>query len=178
MDTVTYNLSTCSICGGNTTNSRAALPRLDFGDTVFRGVLLRDSGWYYHAENSSEKRRREGTGVQAVVDISCCHYFCKYVMLRPPASDRTNFGLELVGLIVWGISIDQEYHWMVGQVSFFLCKHILRTVDQWEKLHWQESWNSCCWYPNGQHSSLRLYCRLPSSAWHVGCHLLFCFAKS
>lgn len=27
-----------------------------------------------------------------------------------------------VGLIVWGISIDQNYHWMVGQVAFFLCK--------------------------------------------------------
>lgn len=28
--------------------------------------------------------------------------------------------LTAVGLIVWGISIDQEYHWMVGQVAFFL----------------------------------------------------------
>ncbi|OJJ81491.1 putative MFS transporter, partial [Aspergillus glaucus CBS 516.65] len=25
-----------------------------------------------------------------------------------------------VGLIVWGISIDKNYHWMVGQVAFFL----------------------------------------------------------
>lgn len=26
----------------------------------------------------------------------------------------------IVGLILWGISIDQEYHWMVGQIAFFL----------------------------------------------------------
>jgi hypothetical protein len=26
-----------------------------------------------------------------------------------------------VGLVIWGISIDQNYHWMVGQVAFFLC---------------------------------------------------------
>lgn len=28
----------------------------------------------------------------------------------------------IVGLVLWGISIDQNYHWMVGQVAFFLCK--------------------------------------------------------
>lgn len=26
-----------------------------------------------------------------------------------------------VGLIVWGISIDRQWHWMTGQVAFFLC---------------------------------------------------------
>jgi hypothetical protein len=30
--------------------------------------------------------------------------------------------LTAIGLIVWGISIDREYHWMVGQVAFALCK--------------------------------------------------------
>jgi hypothetical protein len=30
--------------------------------------------------------------------------------------------LTAVGLIVWGISVDQGYHWMVGQVAFALCK--------------------------------------------------------
>jgi MFS family permease len=30
--------------------------------------------------------------------------------------------LTAVGLIVWGISIDKGYHWMVGQVAFALCK--------------------------------------------------------
>ena len=28
----------------------------------------------------------------------------------------------LVGLIIWGISIDKHYHWIVGQIAFFLCK--------------------------------------------------------
>lgn len=28
--------------------------------------------------------------------------------------------LSAVGLIVWGISVDRAYHWMVGQVAFFL----------------------------------------------------------
>lgn len=27
-----------------------------------------------------------------------------------------------VGLILWGISVDYGYHWMVGQVALFLCK--------------------------------------------------------
>lgn len=27
-----------------------------------------------------------------------------------------------VGSILWGISVDKNYHWMVGQVAFFLCK--------------------------------------------------------
>ncbi|KAJ5563416.1 hypothetical protein N7535_008580 [Penicillium sp. DV-2018c] len=27
--------------------------------------------------------------------------------------------LTAIGLIIWGISIDQNYHWMVGQVAFF-----------------------------------------------------------
>ncbi|KAI6855169.1 hypothetical protein D0864_11734 [Hortaea werneckii] len=28
--------------------------------------------------------------------------------------------LSAIGLIIWGISIDKSYHWMVGQVAFFL----------------------------------------------------------
>lgn len=28
-----------------------------------------------------------------------------------------------VGLILWGVSIDKSYHWMVGQVAFFLCTY-------------------------------------------------------
>lgn len=30
--------------------------------------------------------------------------------------------LTSVGLIVWGISIDRNYHWIVGQVAFALCE--------------------------------------------------------
>jgi len=32
--------------------------------------------------------------------------------------------LTAIGLIVWGISVDKGYHWMVGQVAFFLCKSL------------------------------------------------------
>lgn len=28
--------------------------------------------------------------------------------------------LSAIGLIIWGISVDQLYHWMVGQVAFFI----------------------------------------------------------
>lgn len=30
--------------------------------------------------------------------------------------------LTAVGLIVWGVSIDYGYHFIVGQVAFALCK--------------------------------------------------------
>ena len=30
--------------------------------------------------------------------------------------------LTAVGLIVWGVSVDKGYHWMVGQVALALCK--------------------------------------------------------
>ncbi len=33
--------------------------------------------------------------------------------------------LTAVGLIVWGISLDRGYHWMVGQVAFALCEFVL-----------------------------------------------------
>lgn len=35
-----------------------------------------------------------------------------------------------MGLILWGISIDKGYHWMVGQVALFLCKYSCLTNDQ------------------------------------------------
>lgn len=28
--------------------------------------------------------------------------------------------ISAIGLIVWGLSIDQGYHWIVGQIAFFL----------------------------------------------------------
>lgn len=29
----------------------------------------------------------------------------------------------IVGSILWGVSLDKNYHWMVGQVAFFLCEY-------------------------------------------------------
>ncbi|KFG83841.1 putative MFS transporter [Metarhizium anisopliae] len=33
--------------------------------------------------------------------------------------------LTAVGLIVWGVSVDRGYHWIVGQVAFAICKSCL-----------------------------------------------------
>ena len=34
-----------------------------------------------------------------------------------------DFGrLTTVGLVLWGASVEQGWHWMVGQVAFFICK--------------------------------------------------------
>lgn len=37
----------------------------------------------------------------------------------PGSLDLTN---SVVGSILWGVSVDKNYHWMVGQIAFFLCK--------------------------------------------------------
>lgn len=42
--------------------------------------------------------------------------------------------LTAVGLIVWGISIDKGYHFMVGQVAFALCKLTHRHLSYLQKL--------------------------------------------
>lgn len=33
-----------------------------------------------------------------------------------------NLTFVLVGSIVWGVSLDKNYHWIVGQIAFFLCR--------------------------------------------------------
>jgi hypothetical protein len=30
--------------------------------------------------------------------------------------------LTATGLIIWGVSIDHKYHWVVGQIAFAICK--------------------------------------------------------
>ena len=35
--------------------------------------------------------------------------------------------LTAVGMIVWGVSVDKGYHWMVGQVALALCKFFTTT---------------------------------------------------
>ena len=37
--------------------------------------------------------------------------------------------LTAVGLVVWGLSVDRGYHWMVGQVAFAFCKLLLCPVS-------------------------------------------------
>ena len=36
--------------------------------------------------------------------------------------------MQTVGLILWGVSIDKSYHWIVGQVAFFFCNSILLDI--------------------------------------------------
>lgn len=37
---------------------------------------------------------------------------------------NNRLNIFLVGLVIWGISIDKAYHWIVGQIAFFVCKLI------------------------------------------------------
>jgi hypothetical protein len=30
--------------------------------------------------------------------------------------------LSSLGLLIWGLSIDKEWHWITGQIAFFLCE--------------------------------------------------------
>ena len=30
--------------------------------------------------------------------------------------------LSSLGLLIWGLSIGREWHWITGQIAFFLCK--------------------------------------------------------
>lgn len=30
--------------------------------------------------------------------------------------------LSSIGLVVWGLSVDRHWHWIVGQIAFFLCE--------------------------------------------------------
>ena len=41
---------------------------------------------------------------------------------KPVLELKLNF--LIVGLVVWGISVDKRYHWIVGQVALFLCKYL------------------------------------------------------
>lgn len=30
--------------------------------------------------------------------------------------------ISSIGLLVWGLSIDRQWHWITGQIAFFLCE--------------------------------------------------------
>lgn len=32
--------------------------------------------------------------------------------------------ISALGLLIWGLSVDRQWHWMVGQIAFFLCKSL------------------------------------------------------
>lgn len=64
-----------------------------------------------------------------------------------------------VGVIIWGISIDKAYHWIVGQIAFFACKLISSPIfplsTSLPAIHPSSnsspSHTSCGRHPNRQH---------------------------
>lgn len=64
-----------------------------------------------------------------------------------------------VGVIIWGISIDKAYHWIVGQIAFFACKLISSPIfplsTSLPAIHpsynSSPSHTSCGRHPNRQH---------------------------
>ena|ERR1700733_3797572 len=44
--------------------------------------------------------------------------------------------LSAIGLILWGISIDRAYHWIVGQVAFFLFSAGIQMGNSNRKLYY------------------------------------------
>jgi hypothetical protein len=64
--------------------------------------------------------------------------------------------LSSLGLLLWGLSVDREWHWITGQIAFFLCKHV--------HLLWRRDMLIFFWYrwsrsANWQYSALELYRR-------------------
>ena len=73
-----------------------------------------------------------------------------------------------IGLIVWGLSIDREWHWITGQVAFFLCTSILRLIV------WLSTDRSrCCWVTSRKYRSFDVYCRQLSRTCDGSYHILY-----
>jgi hypothetical protein len=63
-----------------------------------------------------------------------------------------------VGLVLWGVSVDKDWHWMVGQIAFFLCKSSPRVIWEVEK-----RWLICfglryAGTPNWEYGPVGVYC--------------------
>ena len=88
--------------------------------------------------------------------------------------------LSATGLIIWGISIDKAYHWMVGQVAFFLCKPVFPTFSLYFLSHLSSNQYrySRRRNPNRQHHSRRLRRGLLSIAIDEHDHFLLGAAES
>lgn len=67
--------------------------------------------------------------------------------------------LSSVGLVIWGLSIDRKWHWITGQIAFFLCEFLSLPSDNWyQRCDSTLMDSSRRWSANWQHSSLRIYC--------------------
>ena len=78
----------------------------------------------------------------------------------------------IVGLIIWGCSIDKNYHWMVGQVAFFLCK-LLNEAPQ----EITADPRSCRWSSDWQYCHIELHRGLLSSPVHERDNILLRFVE-
>lgn len=81
-----------------------------------------------------------------------------------------------VGLIIWGISIDKAYHWIVGQIAFFICK-----FSQFLPPKVQPYPNSGILsrrrHPNRQHGHYQLHRRLLPLTIHERYNILLRFSQ-
>lgn len=112
-------------------NTRPAIHRPYPRDVVFRVVFLGSTG---SPSSSLRKTREQG--------------YLRW--LTYPAAT-----LSAIGLILWGISIDRAYHWIVDQVAFFLFSTGIQMGN----------------------SNRKLYCRLLPFSVNVNGHLLRCHVK-
>lgn len=69
--------------------------------------------------------------------------------------------ISALGLLLWGLSVDREWHWMVGQIAFFLCECChSQSLRQWlisRRRFWPPDW---------QHRRQHVRCRQVSRALH------------
>lgn len=76
--------------------------------------------------------------------------------------------MTAIGLVLWGISIDKGYHWIVGQVAFFLSKFLALSARRAMLTRWR----SCGRDPDGQHGHGGIRRRLLPAAVDERHHLL------
>jgi hypothetical protein len=83
--------------------------------------------------------------------------------------------LSSLGLLIWGLSIDKEWHWITGQIAFFLC--------EWSGVEWRmnvciETWLTGVLYrwrgpADWKYSAVELYRRQLLRTCHGYHHLLY-----
>jgi hypothetical protein len=59
-----------------------------------------------------------------------------------------------IGLIVWGLSIDREWHWITGQIAFFLCRSRWKPASAAVLTIFR-----CCWTTSWKHRTVHIHRR-------------------
>jgi MFS family permease len=102
--------------------------------------------------------------------LSASKFPCVLEEKQENSLDLLTCFLFIVGLIIWGVSIDKNYHWIVGQIAFFLCMYF-QTHPSSPFPNPPCSRRRC---PNRQHSRCDLHRQQLSPAKHIHYCLLFC----